>query len=268
MPDLSQRTLGKVIAALTAMLPADADTFPLMRDFWRTKLFEWGFPDWLVHVVLKRSMNWSVIIPDLFFARATTADNIRIEGAMSSQMLRDLTVMAYTETQSRLDRDALRLALQLDGFDVSNKKLTPIDGPVSVEHEKTRLFKYLRVSKLGRQNLITKHIEDAEDHFSNAKHHSAIGEARSALQAVIEEIVVLVEAKTQKRSGSGTKNMIDFLEREKFFSSDEQLAFVAAWAFLSSGNHPGMPSEEEGRIGTILCLELIQILLIKCKNLL
>lgn len=268
MPDLSQRTLGKVIASLEAMVPAEADTFPLMRNFWRIKLFEWGFPDWLVHVVLKRSMNWSVIIPDLFYAKTKTAENIPIEGALSSQMLRELTVMAYTETPSRLDREELRLALQLDGFDVGNKKLTPIDGPVSIEHEKTRLIEYLRASKLGRQDVISKHIEDAEDHFNNGKHHSAIGEARSALQAVIEEIVVLAEAKTQKRSGSGTKNMIEFLEREKIFSNDEQLAFVAAWAFLSSGNHPGMPSEEEGRIGTIFCLELIQILLIKGRNLL
>lgn len=52
MPTLSQRTLGKVIAAVTSMLPADADTFPLMREFWRMKLFEWGFPDWFVQAVL------------------------------------------------------------------------------------------------------------------------------------------------------------------------------------------------------------------------
>jgi len=39
MPELSQRTLEKVILAVGEMLPDHADTFPLMADFWRTKLF-------------------------------------------------------------------------------------------------------------------------------------------------------------------------------------------------------------------------------------
>lgn len=60
MPGISQRTLAKVIVVLSEMLPRDADTFPLMRDFWRTKLFEWGFPDWLTNHFISRGMNWSI----------------------------------------------------------------------------------------------------------------------------------------------------------------------------------------------------------------
>lgn len=80
--------------------------------------------------------------------------------------------------------------------------------------------------------------------------------------------MVLLESRIPRRSGSGTKNKVDFLGKENILSTDEQAAFLSAWGFLSSGNHPGMSSEEEGRIGTILCLEFIQILLIKCRSLL
>jgi hypothetical protein len=268
MPELSQRTLGKVITALTAVLPGEADTFPLMRDFWRAKLFEWGFPPWLIDFVLARSMNWSAIIPELFEGTVRTKDHVSVGYALCHQMLRKLTALAFDESKNRSTQERIRLSLQLDGFDVSKQELKPIDGPVSVEEEKSRLLDNLKASNLGRQDVISKHIEDAEDLFNEGRHHAAIGEARSALQAVIEEAAILLESKIPRRSGGGTKNKIEFLEREGFLSSDEQQSFLSAWGFLSSGNHPGLSSEEEGRIGTILCLEFIQILLIKCKSLL
>ena len=146
--------------------------------------------------------------------------------------------------------------------------LKPIDGFTSVEKEKSRLLDQLKSSKLGRQDVIAKHIDEAEDLFGQGRNHPAIGEARSALQAVIEETVILQETKVNKRSGGGVKNQIDFLGQEGTLSTDEQKAFLSAWSFLCAGNHPGMSSEEEGRIGTILCLEFIQILLIKGKTLL
>ncbi len=268
MPELSQRTLEKVILALGEMLPDHADTFPLMADFWRTKLFGSGFPDWLIQLVLKRSRNWSVIIPELFAGSIKTSENVPVGPFLCHQMLRKLAVLAFSESRSRPTKEGLRLSLQLDGFEVGDAGLRPIDGPVSVEEEKSRLLSYLKASKLGHQDVISKHIRDAEDLFNEGKHHAAIGEARSALQAVIDEVAVLVEFKTGKRSGGGTKNKIEFLEKESILSTDERVAFLAAWGFLSSGNHPGLSSEEEGRIGTIICLEFIQTLLVKCKNLL
>lgn len=268
MPEISQRTLEKVILALGEMLPGSADTFPLMADFWRTKLFGAGFPDWLVQYVLRRGRNWSLIIPELYAGRVETANHVPVPKLLCHQMLRNLTVLAFSESKNPSTKEAIRLSLQLDGFEMENTNLRPIDGPVSVEEEKSRLLAYLNASKLGRHDVISKHIRDAEDLFNQGKHHAAIGEARSALQAVIDEAVILVESKTGKRSGAGTKNRIEFLEKESILSTDEQAAFLAAWGFLSSGNHPGLSSEEEGRIGTILCLEFIQILLVKCKSLL
>jgi hypothetical protein len=159
-----------------------------------------------------------------------------------------------------------RLSPQLDGFDIDGSGLQGI-GITSVEQEKGRLISLLRSSKLGRQDLITKHISDAEDLFNQSRHHPAIGEARCALQAVIEETVVVLELKVGKKSGSGTKNKIDFLKNHGLLTSDEQSAYSSE-GFLSSGNHPGLSSEDEGRIGTIIFLEFIQILLLKGQSLL
>lgn len=268
MPELSQRTLGKVIGALAEMVPPEADTFPLIRDFWSTKLFAWGFPEWLIEFARVRSMNWSVVVRELFAGRGSAVNNILTGRDLCHQMLRKLTLMAYSESKSKRTREDIRLSLQLDGFDVGEHELKSIDGPVSIEGEKSLLLDTLRASKFSRQDVIVKHINDAEEHFNQGKHHSAIGEARSAFQAVIDETVFLAESKVPRRSGGGVKNQIEFLGRESFLTTDEQQAFLSAWGFLSSGNHPGLTSEEEGRIGTILCLEFIQILLIKCRSLL
>jgi hypothetical protein len=275
MPEISQRTLGKVITALTAMGPDEGYRVRDFDDFWRAKLFEKGFPSWLIEFVLAKNRNWSVVIPALFdgtvkeqkcFAGAYA--EYQIPRAVCHAMLPRLTVMAFEESKEQSIREAIRLSLQLDGFEVSQDNLRLIDGPISAEEEKSRLLAFLRASTLDRQDVISKHLTEAADLFSQGKYHPAISEGRSALQAIIEETVILVEAKVGRRSGGGTKNQIDFLEREKIFSPDDQQAFLSAWAFLSSGNHPGLSSEEQGRIGTILCLEFSQILLIKCKALL
>ncbi len=268
MPKLSSRTLGRVIKILAALPPEDADTFPLLRDFWRQKLFEWGFPGWLVQGAAERSFNWTRIIPDLYMGSFSTKSHPPIPAMLAKQMLHRLTALALTEAEDASVREDVRLSLQLDGFELGTNGLRAVDGPVSVEEERSRLIASLNGCRLGRKDVISKHIADAEDLFNNGKHHSAIGEARSALQAVIEETVKLVEERTRQRSGSGTVNQVDFLAREGVFTPDEQQAFRAAWAFLSSGNHPGVPPEEDGRIGMILCLEFIQILLLKGKSLL
>ncbi len=266
MPELSQRTLGKAIPALKAMVPDDVFSFD--RDFWRTKLFEREFPEWLRDFVQDKGLNWSVIIPELFKGNIKTRDHYNMYRTQCHELLPKLTVMAVEETRDESARDAVLRSLQLDGYEVSNGQLRSIDGPVSAEEEKSRLLAFLKASKLGRQDVIAKHIKDTEDLFGQGKYHPAIGEARSALQALIEESVALMEVKAASKSGGGIKNQIEFLEREKFLSADDLQAFLSAWAFLSSGNHPGLSSEEQGRIGTILSLEFSQILLIKGRALL
>lgn len=265
MPELSQRTLGKIIPMLNCLVPPNAQTFPEVREFWRTTLFQRGFPPWLTEFVLSKSSKWSVIVPELYTGRVKVGGGL-IGEFLCHQMLRNLTVLAY-ECQDRQLKNDLRLSLQLDGFEIDSKGLQGI-GITSVEQEKSHLISLLKSSKLGRQDVISKHIADAEDLFSQGKHHPAIGEARCAMQAVIDETVVVLEARVGKKSGAGTKNRIEFLEERGFLTPDEQSAYLSAWGFLSSGNHPGLSSEDEGRIGTIICLEFIQILLLKGQSLL
>jgi hypothetical protein len=268
MPGVSQRTLAKLIPVLNAIVPENADTYPLMRQFWRAKLFEWGFPDWLTEHFFSRGMDWSLVIPDLYKGSVKNQEGAQVAQVLCNTMSLRLLASVYQEAKSGSAKETLRLSLQLDGYEVGGGKIGSIDGPVSVEEEKTRLLRNLKTSRLARQQVISKHITDAENLFGDGKHHPAIGEARSALQAVIEDTVALLEAKVGKRGGGGTKNQIEFMAQHSFLSPDEQYAFLSAWGFLSSGNHPGMSSEDEGRIGIILCLEFIQILLIKGKALL
>lgn len=265
MPELSTRTLEKVISVLDALVPSDDYGFGELGNFWRTKLFGAGFPPWFVELVQNCHTDWSIVIPSLYNGEAATRHE-RVGPQLSDQMLRKLTVFAFQESDEGT-RENLRLSLQLDGFEVSQENLTPIDGPISVEQEKSRLLSQLMTSKLRRKDVIKQHITEAEMQFSQGANHPAIGEARSALQAVIEETVALTEAKVGANSGSGVVNQIDFLQKHQILSPDEQSAFKSAWNFLCSGNHPGMSTEEGGRIGVILCLEFIQILLIKCRNL-
>ena len=265
MPELSQRTLGKIIPMLNCLVPSHTETFTEIRDFWRTSLFENGFPNWLIDFVIGKSSKWSVIVPELYEGRVMVGGGF-IGEFIYHQMLRNLTVLAY-ECEDRKLKNDLRLSLQLDGFEIDGSGLQGI-GITSVEQEKSRLVSLLKSSKLGRQDVITKHIRDAEDLFNQGRHHPAIGEARCAMQAVIDETVVVLEVKVGKKSGAGSKNRIAFLEEHGFLTSDEQSAYLSAWGFLSSGNHPGLSSEDEGRIGTIICLEFIQILLLKGQSLL
>jgi hypothetical protein len=256
---------------LETLTPEDADNYSRRQDFWQKMLFKWGFPGWLINYASGASQNWTGIIRDLFEGRVTEPLGqgvYHIPREIQEQMLRRLSAMAITESEDTDDSYQLRLSLQLDGFDVNDGKTVPIDGPISVTEEKSRLLANLNASSFARKELIAKHLKDAEGLFSEGKMHPAMGEARSAFQAAVEDTVSLVESKTKNKSGGGLKNQIEFLAKNEFISTDEQQAFLAAWGFLSAGSHPGLPPDEAGRVGFVLGLEFMQVLLIKARNIL
>jgi hypothetical protein len=270
MPELSPRTLGKVIGVLEQMPGAawsEKSTHVLQRDYWQRKLFEEGLPGWFRKVAPSYNYNWSIILPLLFEGILKDVDDASVGDVLCHVALRRLVVMVLAEKDIP-DVEAVRMSVQADGFTSARKELVPIDGPVSAEQEKSRLLADLKISKLGNKEVIAVHVKDAVKHFANGKHHSAIGEARTALESAINETVVLLELMHNKKSGSGTGNKIPFMEETQFLSSDERKAFLAAWGFLCSGNHPGISTEEQGRIGVILSLEFLQMLIIKGKTLL
>jgi hypothetical protein len=272
MPEVSQRTFGKLIEALSMMYAAHKVSSTCRFDgpmaFWRTKLFEYEFPEWLSRAVGAWSADWTSVVPQICNGVVITDKKIEIGNTIGYSILVRLVAMVLQESNHSNLIEQLRRSLQLDGFDFANKQLLPIDSPVSAENEKNVLLGMLKQSKIRRKDIISKHIIDAQDLFTAGKHHPAINEGRSAFQAIIEEVVILAEIKFSKRSGTGLKNQAEFLEQNGVLSTDEKAAVLSAWGFLSSGSHPGLSQEEHGRIGTILGLEFCQIMLVKCKALL
>lgn len=232
MPDLSQRTLAHVMRVLGELVPEDANTYPLRRDFWKQLLFQWGFPNWLIEGAAGLGFDWTTIIRDLFEGRMKEQTGqyttYLIPQILQHSVLNKLTAMAITESEETEETHRLRRSLQLDGFDVSDGKTVPIEGPVSVTEEKSRLLANLAASSFARKDLIAKHLKDAEDLFSEGKMHPAMGQARSAFEAGVEDFVALVEINTNRKAGSGLKNQIQFLSKGGFISADEEQAFLSA----------------------------------------
>jgi hypothetical protein len=73
-------------------------------------------------------------------------------------MLKNLTAMAITESEDTEGVRQLRRSLQLDGFDVSNGKTVPMEGPISVTEEKSRLLTNLAASSFPRKDVIARHL--------------------------------------------------------------------------------------------------------------
>jgi hypothetical protein len=271
MPDLSQRTLAHLMQVLESLTPEDADTFPLRQKFWQQILFKWGFPAWMIDYAVAKSHNWIAIIRHLFAGEVTerTGNSLyHVPQVLQESMLKRLAAMAITESDDTDEARQLRHSLQLDGFDVSDGKTVPLEGPISITEERSRLLTNLAASAYPRKEVIAKHLKDAEDLYSEGKMHPAMGQARSAFEAGVEDTVSLVEFKTKLKAGGGVKNQIHFLSKQGFISADEEQAFLSAWGFLSAGAHPGLPPEEAGRLGLILGLEFTHVLLVKAKTLL
>jgi hypothetical protein len=66
MPELSQRTLGYVRDVLDEMEPEELDTPLELRNFWKRKLFDAGFPQQFIDIVATYQFDWVEIIPDLY----------------------------------------------------------------------------------------------------------------------------------------------------------------------------------------------------------
>ena len=255
---------------LRSLEPEDTDTAFLIREFWEPLLFGWNFPSWLIDEAIKQHFNWTTIIRHLQGGQVAHW----VRGVMTylstvdqKSMLKQLTVMAMTESEPTVEQEELRLMLLLDGFEVSDRKLVSVQGPISLTQERNRVLTNLASSSFARKRVIATHLKEAEDQFSSGKMHVSMGQSRSAFQAGVEDAVALVEMRVSRKAGSGLKNQVVFLREENFLSADEEAAFLAAWGFLSAGAHPGLPPDEVGRIGLIFGLEFIQVVMIKAKNL-
>jgi hypothetical protein len=127
MAELSQRTLGLVIEALGEVIPDHVIyTFPELRDYWRGKLFGAGFPSWFTEWVLKRKMNWSVIVPELFYGKITTSAGTPVADLLCESATTKLTALALDEC-SESTKLALYAAIRRDGF--MTERVSSVSAP-------------------------------------------------------------------------------------------------------------------------------------------
>ena len=281
---LAQRTLVEVMRAFERHAAPDmepgAELEPPVN--FAQLLFEHNFPGWFVRHAQSSfyRFNWQRIVMDLregrfFFphgwydgASNITGQYLSKHGGVSEgeRLNRRLAALAATLPSG----EQVRRSLELEGFSVNEKtlELVPTESIVNEQQEEERINRLVNQSALPRADLILKHIGDARDLFVQGKDHPSIGESRSFVQAIIDDI----GTETNRRGGhsrgfpGGTKERLQYLEDVGFFTSDDKAAFQSAWGFLSAGTHPGIPPHELARIGLILALEFGQLLLLKFAN--
>jgi hypothetical protein len=185
---------------------------------------------------------------------------------MGEHLIRKLAAFASTLPAS----ESLLRSLQLDGFDVYKEKLTlvPLEGRVSAVEEEGRLAKLVKTSGIPDSATVLQHITDAHSLYADGKYHPSLNESRSLIQVLIDGISVETDAhgKHPTKLPGGTSNRIEYLKNVRFFTADEQSAFLSAWGSLSAGSHPGVPEREHVRIGLVLALEFGQLLVHKFSN--
>lgn len=294
MNQLSQRTLVRMMEVMERMHRAAAPPPPRLRprgtytvagaseaQFWSRLLYEKDFKDWFVtHSESFYTYNWDSILRDLrstrfFFPQVSySGGNILGREYLSeqdAQQLGEATLCRLAALlATRQEGESVRRSLELDGFDVNAEKLTlvPLEGPISQQEEEDRFTQLVRGVGLPSESIILKHLKDAGNLYSQGNDHPSLGEARSFLQAVIDDIAIETDrlGAHATKLPAGTKNRIAYLQEVGFFTTDEQASFGSAWGALSAGAHPGLTAREEARIGLVLAVEFGQVLLLKVKS--
>lgn len=239
-------------------------------------LYEYDFPDWFVrHAQSLYRWDWQRILMDLkswrfFFPGGPSGNNITGEymsletsPARGEALIERLAALIV---ELGVGEKVVR-SLEADGFAVDKQTLSLVrmEGPISESEEEDRLIQLVRASGFPNANVIAKHIGDALALFVDGKDHASLGESRSLIQALVDDISTENDvhgSKTVVLPG-GTGPRMEYLHKIGFFTADEENSFRSAWGALSAGSHPGVPARDEARIGLILALELSQLLLIK-----
>jgi hypothetical protein len=277
---LSQRTIvatGRILRSFGSDRH-ELESEPDIGEF----LYEHDFPNWFVtHARSHYTMDWGEILPAVrdgsfffphsYFAMPGTNITGQDLNPADAEILGEILLQRLAALASTMPGgESAARSLELDGFQVNKKnlELTPAEMVVNEQEEEDRVSELVKKSGLSGATVILKHIRDARDLFVDGKDHSSIGEARSFIQALIDNI----SQETDQHGGhsigypGGTANRLDYLRSVGFFTPDERTAVGASWGFLSAGSHPGLSSRDEARIGLILSLEFGVLLLAKFSS--
>jgi len=282
---VSQRTIVQVKRVLDGLMT---------NNDMKEVLYEQGLPDWFLQRVIQRyEWNWMEVLWDLrngkFFYTSASYYSEEINTIVPEEdpfslldptelgeglikKLAAVCVVLSPHLPSRLSDlfYSLPRSLQLDGFDVDkiNVKLVPLEGSVSAKQEEDHLTMLVKSSGVPASAVVLRHIEDASSTYERGMYHSSLGESRSLIQALIDGISTETDANGNHSKGlpGGTGPRIEYLKNVTFLTPDEEAAFKSAWGTLSAGAHPGVPEQDQARIGLVLALEFGQLLLIKFAN--
>ena len=290
MKRISQRTLVRMMEVMEIMdraaveKPRSGDAFSSLaaaKKFWRRLLLENEFPAWFVAKADQGlDFPWDSVLVKLrdgtffqpsdplagyvgFVVDLPTPEQVEFTGEILLQRLAALLA-------SRPEGESVARSLELDGFSILEGKLELIslEGPVSQQEEEDRLSQLVRAAGLRSEAAILEHLCDAGDLYRAGKDHAALGESRTFLQAILDDVSLETDAHGGHPHAlpGGTKNRIEYLAQVGFLTQDDQAALGSAWGMLSAGAHPGIPAREAARIGMILAIEFGQLLVIKFNN--
>lgn len=267
MPELSPRTIGLARDVLREMEPSDTYLAVERKRFWKDALFDFGFAPLFIDVAAQYGFDWSEIMLAVYRGHFGPSSDAPLPRWMLESALKRLVVLAYSELRDKGHKEEIRRSLALDGFEISlpSNEVVRIEGPISVSEEQSRIIELLWASSLRRKELIEKHLNDAAGFFQKGETRPTINEARSAFEAIVEDLVEMVEKKNDTRAAANFKGRIEYLEKTGIISDEERAALGSGYGFLSAGSHPGV-AEEWARIGAIFGLELSYLLLLKATR--
>lgn len=150
--------------------------------------------------------------------------------------------------------------LQLDGYVLENKKVTPLDPSISdappLEDE---LIEALRASGLSDSDDVAKKINDSSESFRSSppNYNACLNDIRVALETLARAIAITRQSSSSP-SYDETKwgAVISFLGQVGFITREEEKGLAGVYGFVSPGSHRplGISEEQMARLGRSLAL--------------
>ncbi|MDP1771262.1 MAG: hypothetical protein Q8L15_03190 [Methylobacter sp.] len=163
--------------------------------------------------------------------------------------------------------DDLYRCLQLDGYEIENKKLIQLDPSISDARPlDDDLLEELKNSGLDEDGAIENKINASSESFrsSPANYNACLNDIRVALETLAKAI-----AATRQSSGSPpydlTKwgSVLGFLRNVGFITLEEERGLAGVYGFVSPGSHRpmGLSEEQTARLGRSLALGMCWFLI-------
>ena len=152
--------------------------------------------------------------------------------------------------------------LQLDGYIVENKKITPTDPSISdAPPLEDDLLEALKESGLSDSNEIVQKINDSSWSFRSSppNYNACLNDIRVALETLARAI-----ASNQQSSSTPSYDetkwgaVINFLRQVEFITQEEEKGLAGVYGFVSPGSHRplGISEEQMARLGRSLALAM------------